>query len=121
MTQVECAAPPRATFQTLLLGLSRGSISPPAARCYICRRSLPAVSGTRLPIERSLPAELSLFEQEKSAPVLARICRASHPGPRNRVRFRDGSAIVQRRVRSLCRAEAWRDKIEVREIGRAHV
>src|SRR6266852_6961531 len=110
MTQGESAVQPHETFRRLLVGLSRGSIFPPAARCYIYIRSLPTVSGTRLPIRKSLPAELSLFEQAKAAPALARICRAFRPGRRNRVRFRDGSATVQRRARSLCHAEAWRGK-----------
>src|SRR5260370_41486969 len=99
MTQVECAAPPRETFQALILGLGLGSIFTPAARCYICRRSLPAVSGTRAPIERSLPVEPSLFEQEKAVPALARICRASRLDQRTQVRFQVGSVTVQRHVR----------------------
>src|SRR5260370_33224249 len=115
MTQVECAAPPRETFQALLLGLSRDSIFPPAARCYICRRSLPAVSGTRAPIERSLPVEPSLFEQEKAVPAPVRTCRVSRPDRRNRVRFPVDSVTVQRPARSLCRAEVLRGKIEARD------
>src|SRR5713101_2080306 len=112
MTPTESAALPHETSRRLLLGLSRGSISPPAAPHYIYVRSFPAASGTRPPIRRSLPVALSLFEQVKVVPALAQICRASRPGRRNPARFQVGSAIVQRRVRSLCRAEVWRGKIE---------
>src|SRR5690242_19831525 len=109
--QAECAAPLHETFRRLLLGLSQGSISPPGAPHYVYVRLLPAVSGTRVPIKRSLLAEPSLSEQEKAVPVLARICRVFRPCRRNRARFRDGSVIVQRPARSLCRVEVWRGRI----------
>src|SRR5260370_11871800 len=102
IAQVECAAPPHETFRRLLLGLSRGSISPPAAPHYIYVRSFPAASGTRPPIRRSLPVALSLFELEKAVPEPARTCRASRPCPRNQVRFPAGSARVRRYAQSLC-------------------
>src|SRR5260370_24696863 len=104
IAQVECAAPPHETFRRLLLGLSRGSISPPAAPHYIYVRSFPASSGTRPPIRRSLPVALSLFEQVKVVPTLAQIGRVSRPDRLNRARLQVRSAIAQRRVRSLCRA-----------------
>src|SRR5260370_32638970 len=108
IAQAECAAPPHETSQTLLLGLSPGSISPPAAPHYIYVRSLPAVSGTRLPIKRSLLAAPSPFEQKKAVLAPVRTCRVSRPSRRNRARFPNGSARAQRPARSLCPVEALR-------------
>src|SRR5260370_29367332 len=114
MIQVEFAGPLHETFRRLLVGLGLGSTSPAGARYYIYVRSLPAVSGTRPPIRRSLPVELSLFERGKAAPALAQICRASRPDRRTPVRFPGGSATLQRSVRSLYRAELLPSKSEVR-------
>src|SRR5260370_14641637 len=111
MIQVEFAGPLHETFRRLLVGLGLGSTSPAGARYYIYVRSLPAVSGTRAPIRKSLPAELSLFEQAKAVPALVQICRAARPDQRNRARFPLGSVRVQRPARSLSPAEVWRGKI----------
>src|SRR5258708_6246486 len=55
----------------------------------------------------------SPFQQGKAVPEPARIYRASRPGLRTQVRFRDSFAINQKRARSLCRVEALRAGIAV--------
>src|SRR5260370_14192314 len=112
MIQVEFAGPLHETFRRLLVGLGLGSTSPAGVSYYIYVRSLPAVSGTRAPIERSLPVEPSLFEPEKGVPAPVRTCRVSRPDRRNPARFPNDSVAIQRRVRSLCHAEVLRGKIE---------